>query len=184
MAVSSVHYTKFPWVAIAKIRGRKMQMYYVYDENQQVTGPYSVEDIQTRLANNSFDHNTKVCVEGTEDWKSISEVPVLSGDHKAGNVVSKTQPETVKPPPLKPPPFPTQQLPPVSYVGPIALTLCLCLIGGIIVIVKTGQVNSAAARGDVEAYEILKKNRMTWIVVSWIIGIVVNILVFASEYRY
>jgi hypothetical protein len=177
MAVSSVHYTKFPWVAIAKIRGRKMQMYYVYDENQQVTGPYSVEDIQTRLANNSFDHNTKVCVEGTEDWKSISEVPVLSGDHKAGNVVSKTQPET-----FKPPPYPTQQLPPVSYVGPIALTLCLCLIGGIIVIVKTGQVNSAAARGDVEAYESLKKNRTTWIVVSLIIGLVFNILYFAPEF--
>ena len=148
-------------------------MYYVYDANQQVAGPYSVEDIQARIANGSLDLSTKVCVEGTEDWKSISDVPVLSSAHNTGSDV--VQAETAK---LKQPP---QQLPAVGYAGPIALTLCLCLFGGIVVIVMTGQVNSAAARGDVEAYEKLKKQRTTWIVVSVILGIVANIIFLAAE---
>ncbi|MCH2139396.1 MAG: CD225/dispanin family protein, partial [Phycisphaerales bacterium] len=103
---------------------------------------------------------------GTETWQTAREVAGLFSGVSAPLPPAFTAPSSNEY--TAPEHGPLQ---PVGYIGPVALTLCLCLIGGIVTIVYTSQVNEAAARGDAEAYTRLKSTRQGWIIASLIIGL-------------
>ncbi len=146
-----------------------MQKYYVYGSDQAIYGPFTVDEMRSQVAEHRIDANTQVCLEGTETWQPAREVAGLFSGASAPPPPALTAPSSSEY--TAPEHGPLQ---PVGYVGPVALTLCLCLIGGIVTIVYTSQVNEAAARGDAEAYARLKSTRQGWIIASIIIGLIAN----------
>ena len=56
-------------------------------------------------------------------------------------------------------------------VGAILTTLFCCLIGGIIALIYSSQVNSKLARGDIEGAKSASKTALTWIIVNLVFGL-------------
>jgi hypothetical protein len=82
------------------------------------------------------------------------------------------------------PPMQVVNLPKGSISEAIVVTLCCCLPGGIVTLVYTSQMNSAADCGDVAAYHVAKGKRKFWLWLSLIFGglaIVLNILLAIAE---
>ena len=61
---------------------------------------------------------------------------------------------------------------PKSLVAPILITLCCCLIGGIVAIVYTSQANAAGAAGDIALAERNARTAKTWMIVSVVLGVI------------
>ncbi|MCH2160838.1 MAG: GYF domain-containing protein [Phycisphaerales bacterium] len=158
-----------------------MPRYYLYEANGQVAGPFDAGHIQARLQRGEVDLNTQVCPEGSQDWISIAQAPDISGGMASPSSPAKAPPSVF---PANPQPPKALQLPALGYAGPIAITVCLCLIGGIFSIVYTSKANVAAAKGDQVMYDMYKGRRQGWITASIIIGaiaIVLNIMSIAAE---
>ena len=69
---------------------------------------------------------------------------------------------------------------PNYMVGAILTTLFCCLIGGIVAIIYSSQVNTKLAQGDVEGAKAASKSARTWIIVNLIAGLVVPLLFMAA----
>lgn len=68
--------------------------------------------------------------------------------------------------------------PPPNYLVPsILVTLCCCLIGGIIAIVNAAQVNSKWAAGDYAGARKASENAKMWCLISVGVGIITNAIV-------
>jgi L-lactate permease len=61
---------------------------------------------------------------------------------------------------------------PKSLVLPVLVTLCCCLVGGIVAIVYTSQANTAGAAGDVALAEKNAKTANVWMIVSAVLGVI------------
>ena len=144
-----------------------MARYYIYNSNQEVEGPFEPEELKRNIQLGIYNANIQVCLEGTEQWQvasSISELstaPSPTGNKPAPYTSTHTQSGTTN-------------LEPVGYVGPILLTLCLCMIGGILAIIYTSLANEALARRDEAAYLRHRTTRRRWIIWSIIIGVIAN----------
>jgi hypothetical protein len=70
---------------------------------------------------------------------------------------------------------PREQIP--NYlVQSILVTLCCCLIGGIIAIVYAAQVNGKLAAGDIRGAREASDKAKMWCWISFGVGIVMNII--------
>jgi hypothetical protein len=56
------------------------------------------------------------------------------------------------------------------------VTLCCCLIGGIIAIVNASQVNSKWAAGDYAGAKKASEQAKLWVMISVGVGLVVNVI--------
>ncbi len=65
---------------------------------------------------------------------------------------------------------------PNHMVGAILTTIFCCLIGGIIAIVYSSQVNTKIALGDIRGAQEASKNAQTWITINIVVGIIGFIL--------
>ena len=68
-------------------------------------------------------------------------------------------------------------------VGAILTTLFCCLIGGIIAIIYSSQVNSKLAQGDIEGAKSASKTALTWIIVNLVFGllyVLITVIVLAA----
>lgn len=61
---------------------------------------------------------------------------------------------------------------PKSLVPPILITICCCLVGGIVAIVFTAQANTAGASGNIALAEQKARTAKTWMIVSVVIGVI------------
>lgn len=61
---------------------------------------------------------------------------------------------------------------PKSLVPPILITICCCLIGGIVAIVYTSQANAAGASGNIALAEKNAGTAKTWMIVSVVLGVI------------
>lgn len=66
-------------------------MNYYIQSGESVQGPYSPDELRSRLATGSLSSSTAVCLEGTEHWEPLSSV-----------LQSPSQPAASLPPPLPP----------------------------------------------------------------------------------
>lgn len=60
---------------------------------------------------------------------------------------------------------------PNYMVGAILTTLFCCLIGGIVAIVFSSQVNTKLAQGDIEGAKAASKTAKIWIIVNLVVGL-------------
>lgn len=65
---------------------------------------------------------------------------------------------------------------PNHMVGAILTTLFCCLIGGIIAIIYSSQVNSKLAMGDIEGAKAASKTAKTWIIVNLCVGLAIALI--------
>jgi hypothetical protein len=66
-------------------------------------------------------------------------------------------------------------------VPSIIVTLCCCLIGGIIAIVNASQVNSKWAAGDYAGARKASEQAKLWCIISAGVGVVVNIIAVGAQ---
>ena len=59
----------------------------------------------------------------------------------------------------------------------IISTVCCCIPFGIVAIVYSAKINSATAAGDYETAAKAAKTARIWIIVSFVVGILANIIV-------
>jgi predicted alpha/beta hydrolase len=64
------------------------------------------------------------------------------------------------------------QLPPVSYIVPVLMTIFCCLAGGILSIIFTAKANAAAVSGDAAAYTAYMGQRKLWMMVTLALAVV------------
>lgn len=133
-------------------------------------GPYDGATLSRYVAEGSIDGDDLVRLESDAAWTTVGELI----------------PSTAKPPPVPPiPPGPgrpaappvqpvpvTSGLPPVSYVGGVLVTIFCCQITGALALVYAGLANTAAARGDADAYASNKSQATVWLLASVAMGLV------------
>lgn len=72
--------------------------------------------------------------------------------------------------------------PPPNYLVPaIIVTLCCCLIGGIVAIVNASQVNSKWEAGDVAGAKKASEQAKLWCMISAGVGLVLNIIAVGAQ---
>ena len=59
--------------------------YFIYGSNNQVLGPYPVDEITAMLRRGEIEVNTLVCVDdGSENWLPLGDMPALSAIAREG----------------------------------------------------------------------------------------------------
>jgi hypothetical protein len=119
----------------------------------------------------SITPSMQLCAEGSVQW--VPAAQVLGAAPNAPRSPAMQAAATAGTPPVEPR-FVQSAWTPAGYVGPILVTLCCCLIGGIVSIVYTAQANARAESGDIAGAERAKSTARTWMWVSVIIGILFN----------
>lgn len=77
-----------------------MSLYRIIDTNQRERGPFSAERICQRIADGRSDAQTKVQVEGSDEWIQLGDIPEFAeplrwGDHPPPNPAASEAPTTV-----------------------------------------------------------------------------------------
>lgn len=65
---------------------------------------------------------------------------------------------------------------PKSLVPPVLITLCCCLVGGIVAIVYTSQANAAGASGNIALAQKNAQTAKVWMIVSLVLGVLGSVL--------
>ena len=130
--------------------------YHLSQGDGKTYGPYSIAELETFVRDGRVNSGSMLCPEGGSQWVPAS--TVLSG-------------VTVQ---VASAPTNTVSWVPVSLAGPILATLCCCLPGGIISIVYASKANTFGAAGMLSEATQAKSTSSTWLVVSFIIGLLVN----------
>lgn len=156
-----------------------MASYFYIDNGGNQCGP--VDESVLRSLNISPE--TFVWREGMPDWVQAKNVPELAylfhsntGFPPGYGAQSAYGPQSGYGPQYAPgayqQPQPTLPCPPTYMVWSIIITVCCCLVGGIVAIVYSSQVEPAWRSGDY-ALAVKKSNQAkTWIIISAIIGLV------------
>ncbi len=169
-----------------------MALYFYINNNGNQCGPVE----ESALAGN-ITPETYVWSEGMPDWVHAKDLPQLAylfqpkvePQNTYGQPPYGAQPQQPQQPygqpqqpygqPQQPygqqpygyqQPQPTMSCPPTYMVWSIIITVCCCLVGGIVAIVYSSQVEPAWRSGDY-ALAVKKSNQAkTWIIVSAIVG--------------
>lgn len=139
-------------------------MYRIIGADGREYGPVSAEQLRQWMTEGRVNHQTRVRVEDSADWKTLADVPEFS-------------PTT---PPLITQPTPRPASVRVSnYLAPaILVTLCCCIPFGIPAIVYAGQVNGKLAAGDVAGAQEASRKAQMWCWIAFGLGLVGNALGF------
>ncbi len=117
------------------------------DGRQQ--GPFSLAE----LAGAGIEPRTPVWYQGLSDWTAACEAPLTAG------LFYST--------PVQAPPCP-----PTYIAWAVVVTICCCLIGGIVAIIYSSQVTSRYAAHDYEGAVRASSRAELWIILSIVFGLV------------
>lgn len=130
--------------------------YYLSTGDGQTYGPYDVQKLRAMQAEGRVPPAAQLCQEGSTSW-------LPSGQILAGGA------------PSAPPPYSAPVaggFTPVSFVGPILVTLLCCLPGGIVSLVYASSANTKGATGDFAGATAAAKASKTWLIVSMVTGFI------------
>ena len=151
-----------------------MAMKYYIAVNNQPQGPFEIGE----LSQKNITPETLLWCEGMSGWlpaKNIAEVnnalfstvvPPLYNPHSCNNQQVPPIPQATAPA------TPTVQKPKTWLVESILCTVFCCQIFGIVAIIMSALAESAWSRKDYEETEAKAKQARTWVLVSFITGIV------------
>lgn len=129
-------------------------------------GPYDVAELQSFATIDRIDATTLICAEGGSEWVSATTVVAMGAKSTATA-------------PAAPPAFPNavgRVWTPLSYLGPIACTLCCCLIGGIVSMVYAANANSLGSAGSIAEAELAAKKSRSWLIWSAAVGAAISLI--------
>ena len=151
-----------------------MALYFYIDNSGAQRGPVE----ESALGSLNLSPDTYVWREGMPDWvqaKTLPELAYLFQPHTPPGYGTGYQQPGYGPqyaPGSYQQPQPTLPCPPTYMVWSIIITVCCCLVGGIVAIVYSAQVEPAWRSGDY-ALAVKKSNQAKmWIIISAIIGLV------------
>ena len=161
-----------------------MALYFYIDKNGQQAGPVEAN----ALPGLGVGPDTYVWAEGMPDWVFAKNVPALAYLFESqGSPYPPQNPNAYGQPnygqPYGQPAYGYQQpqqpqlpCPPTYLVWSIIITLCCCLVGGIVAIVYSTQVESAWRSGDY-ALALKRSNQAkNWCIWSAVAGVVISII--------
>ena len=165
-----------------------MAAQWFYSRGAQQLGPVSFEDLQRLAASGQLQPSDMVWTEGMANWSPASAVANLlpaGGAMPALATEPPGQPRPVVPGGYQGPTMGVQmgadqvggQQPPKNYlVQSILVTLCCCLIFGIIAIVYAAQVNGKFQAGDYAGAEEASRKAKFWCWMAFGFGLVANLI--------
>jgi hypothetical protein len=130
--------------------------YHLSQGDGKTYGPYSVQELEGFSREGRINSTSMLCREGDSNWIPASNV--ITG------VTVQVAPSALTGVPWIP----------VSLTGPVLTTLCCCLPGGIVSIVYASKANTFGAAGMVAEANQAKSTSNTWLIVSVILGFLVN----------
>lgn len=178
--VHPVEYDLYPRAIVAALKR--------LDEVAAATAPTSIVDLEEESAFGSYampieevDAQPKQTPE--EEWASelnLKYAPPTQQTPPPAEYVESTQQAQV----ATPPSFaqmqsqaPVQEpMPPTNLVWAIVMTLCCCMVPGIIAVFLSAQVSSRYHSGDIEGAKKASKQTEIWIIVSFVLGLLSNTL--------
>ena len=148
-------------------------------------GPMTLDEVRALPLQGS----TPVWRSGLPEWTTASALPELAG---MGCCDSDTPPG-YQPQPVYPaynsgassgynggeevrPPMPDTYL-----VWAIVVTLCCCLVGGVVALIYSSKVTSLYNQGDYAGAQKASSTALTWIIVSAVIGVVSTPILIMSQ---
>ena len=158
-------------------------MNWFYAKNGSQQGPLSTEDLKSRVAMGEVGPNDLAWREGMSDWMPVGQISEL----KVATATPASQ-ETASMPPAASSPSSPYQSPaaaPPGQVIPnflwqsIVVTILCCLPFGIVAIVQAAKVDGLKAAGDFAAAKATSDSAKKWCIISLVIGLVINLIVFA-----
>lgn len=156
---------------------------WFYLSSGQQFGPMGRQELLAAVANGTVSAETYVWQEGMPDWVKAKSVPGLLPQNAAPAA-------PFQPPPLTPtgqgpwPVVPAYAPPkPANNLGwAIAVTILCCWPAGIPAIVYAAQVDSKWNRGDFVGATQAASNAKTWMLVSFIGGLLATALVILASF--
>lgn len=150
--------------------------FWLASDDGKTYGPYEVEQLRQFAAEGRLTAQSQVCAEGSTHW-------VPAGAIVPGIAAPQQTPQQL---PVHAQGVGGQVAPgswqPVNFAGPILVTLCCCLVGGIISIVYASQANTHGAGGNiVEAQRAAAASKM-WMWISFAVGIVISLIYFVGGF--
>jgi hypothetical protein len=146
-------------------------MYKIIGGDQKEYGPVSADELRNWIREGRVNALTLLQAEGQTDWRPLSSFPEFA--NVAAPVPSGA--------PVMQSVAPGEKIP--NYlVQSILVTLCCCLPGGIAAIVYAAQVNTKQSAGDINGALTASANAKKWCWISFGVGIVVNLIVFALQF--
>jgi hypothetical protein len=146
-------------------------MYKILGGDGKEYGPISADTLRQWISEGRANAQTQVQAEGTAGWTPLGQLAQFAPLFNA-----------------PPPPaamlgaVPSDVKIPNYLVQSILVTLCCCLPFGIAAIVFAAQVNSKIAAGDIAGAQESSRKAKMWCWISFGVGIVVNIIVFAIQF--
>lgn len=141
-----------------------MSEYWVARDGERY-GPYTHDQLVEYYKSGQVLPTDQVCRPGTQEWVIASSMSELSDN------TPPAAPATAKPS------APTGVVPSIGLAGPILVTLFCCLPFGVVSIVYATQVPTKVAANDMAGAELAAKTARSWMNWGFIIGLVVNVLV-------
>ena len=133
-----------------------MSEYYILNGSEQ-QGPYTIDQLRGRLTPQTY-----VWREGLADWIQAINLPELSG---------LLVPEGSVPPPTQ---GQTAATKPKDYlVESILVTICCCMVFGILGIVYSVQANSAFSSGNIAAANEFSSKAKQWVTYGFWCGLAI-----------
>ena len=145
-------------------------MYKIIGGDQREYGPISVDQMRQWIAEARIDARTRVCAEGSNDWKPLATFPEL-----AALLPSQLPPLTA--PPLASTPYgqPRPDIP--NYlVHSILVTVCCCLPLGIVAVIYSAQVGTKLSIGDLAGATAASNNAKLWCWIGLACGVITNVV--------
>ncbi len=134
--------------------------YWLSNGDGQSYGPYELHDLRAYAAEGRVNAGSQLCAEGSSQWVPASSIITVAGGLNAPSPQAWT---------------------PVSLVGPIMVTLCCCVIGGIVSIVYAANANTKGARGDIAGATRDAASSKNWMMWSVILGGFFTIVMVAMQ---
>ena len=141
-----------------------MSEYWVARSGERY-GPYTKDQLVEYYNSGQVLPTDQVCRPGSEEWVVASTMSELSGGSAGSAPAPPAGPSGIN-------------VPVVSLVGPILVTIFCCLPFGIVSIVYATQVPTKVAQNDLAGAQSAAVNAKNWMMWGFIIGLVANLLGF------
>lgn len=100
-------------------------------------------------------------------------MPQVDGSQQSSTTIPSVYPQMQNPPQEQ---KPQEPMPPTNLVWAIVMTLCCCVVPGIVAVFFSAQVSSRYHNGDIEGAKKASKQSEIWIIVSFVLGVLSNTL--------
>lgn len=180
--VHPVEYDLYPRAIVATLKRL---------DDQTPSAPTSMVDLEEESAFGSYAMPIEDVVKpqtqpsADEEWASelnLKYAPPAQSTPPPINPISDGRQSPVTPPPYQQfsqqynPASLQEPMPSTNLVWAIVMTLCCCMVPGIIAIFFSAQVSSRYHNGDIEGAKKASKQSEIWIIISFVLGVLSNTL--------